>query len=72
MDSKQSTLVVVTTTLNLTTYLQACELALDACLANLWFCLANVWPDMLTGLFSYDMKHKIYFRLRKTNTKVDF
>ena len=26
----------------------------------------RVWPDMLTGLFSYDMKHKIYLRLRKT------
>ena len=32
----------------------------------------RVWPDMLTRLFSYDMKHKIYFRLRKTNVNVDF
>lgn len=26
----------------------------------------RVWSDMLTGLFSYEMKHKIYLRLRKT------
>ena len=30
-----------------------------------------VWSDMLTGLFSYDEKYKIYFHLRKTNSKVD-
>ena len=29
-------------------------------------------PEMLTGLFSYDLKYKIYFHLRKTNAKVDF
>ena len=35
-----------------------------------WECW--VWPDMLTGLFSYDVKYKIYFHLRKANVKVDF
>jgi len=31
-----------------------------------------VWPDMLTGLFRYGVKYKVYFHLRKTHTKVDF
>ena len=31
------------------------------------------WPDMLTGLFCYDVKYKnIYIYLRKTNAKVHF